>query len=131
MSTSGKARDLGIQAVHYLRKTISLGDLNITTGIKVGTVPASARIIDCVVVIDTVFNAGTTNVFTVGTSAGSNADIAASGDVTEGSVGANRSTIGSKLAFASDTDIFAQYTQTGTAATTGKAEVMIAYCPNH
>lgn len=131
MSLSGTARNLGIQAVHYFRKTVNFDDIDIGTGVKLGTIPANARIIDCMLVVETVFNAGTTNVLTVGTSGGSNADVAGSSDVTEGTVGAYRSTAGSKLTFSADTDINVMYTQTGTAATTGKATVMVAYCPDN
>jgi len=132
MSTSGKARDTGLQVVHFLRRTVNYNDTNIGTSdkVKLGTLPAGAFIVKCLVRVDTAFNAGTTNVLTVGTSGGSDADIVGSADVTEGSTGTVVVTTGNGLSITSDTDIYIKYTQTGTAATTGAATIVLEYAPN-
>jgi len=132
MSTSGKARDTGMQVTHFLRKTVNYNDTNIATAdkVKVGTLPAGAFIVKALVRVDTVFNAASTNVLVVGTSGGSDADIVASGDVNEASAQTFVCTTGNGLSLTSDTDIFAKYTQTGTPATTGKATIVIEYAPN-
>lgn len=132
MSTSGKARDTGMQVTHFIRKVVNYNDTNIATAdkIKVGTLPAGAFITKALVRVDTVFNAASTNVLVVGTSGGSDADIVASGDVNEASAQTFVCTTGNGLSITSDTDIYAKYTQTGTPATTGKATIVIEYCPN-
>ena len=132
MSTSGKARDTGMQVTHFLRKTVNYNDTNIATAdkVKVGTLPAGAFMVKALVRVDTVFNAASTNVLVVGTSGGSDADIVASGDVNEASAQTFVCTTGNGLSLTSDTDIFAKYTQTGTPATTGKATIVIEYAPN-
>jgi len=81
----------------------------------------------CVVRVKTAFNAATTNVLTVGTSDGSDADVVAAGDVNEGSTGTAVVLRGCDLDFASDTDIYVRYQQTGTAATTGVAKIVVSY----
>lgn len=82
---------------------------------------------DCVVQVwadvTTVFNAGTTNVLTVGDGTTANKYLAAA-DVTEGSTGVTP--VGGKGPFPAETaagTLRATYTQTGTAATTGAARV--------
>lgn len=132
MSTSGRARDLGLQVIHYLRKTVNYNDTGIGSAdtVKVGRLPAGAFITQCLVRVETVFNAATTNVLTVGTSGGSDADIVASGDVNEASATTQSASTGLGLSVTADTDVFAKYTQTGTAATTGKATIVIAYATN-
>jgi hypothetical protein len=133
MSTSGRARNTGEQLTHFIRKTVNYNDTNIGTSdkVKVGTLPAGAFIVKTLVRVETAFNAGTTNVLTVGTSGGSDADIVGASDVTEGSTGTVVVTTGNGLSITADTDVFAKYTQTGTVATTGKATIVIEYCPNN
>lgn len=133
MSTSGKARDYGVQLVHYLRKVVNYNDTNIATAdkVKVGRLPAGAFITNALVRVDTVFNAASTNVLTVGTNSGSDNNIVASGDVNEASAQTFVCTTGNGLSITADTDVFALYTQTGTAATTGKATIVIAYALNN
>lgn len=67
-----KARDLGVQAVHYLRKTVAYTDNNVA--VDVGIIPAGSTIIKPMsgVAVVTAFNAVTTNTLNVGTSADDN-----------------------------------------------------------
>src|SRR6185369_13438168 len=129
MSTSGIARNDGSQNVHFIGKDISYNTVGIgtTDTVKVGRIPAGSMICDARVRITTAFNAATTNVLTVGTSAGSDADIVGASEVVEGSTGMTVVLTGASLTFSSDTDIYVKYTQTGTAATTGAASVVITY----
>lgn len=74
------------------------------------------------------FNAGTTNVLVLGDGSTANKYLAAS-DVTEGSLGATPA--GGKGPFAAETvagALTAGFTQSGTAATTGKARVYALVC---
>lgn len=118
------------QDVSYIRQVVNFNDTGIGTAdtVVVGVLPAGCEVIDCQVNIQTVFNAGTTNVLTVGTSAGSDADIVAAGDVDEvTATGSWKVLRGIGMSVTTDTTIYAKYTQTGTAATTGKARIIIAY----
>lgn len=101
--------------------------------------------VDCV--INTAFNAGTTNVITVGTNSSTYNNLVVSGTITPGTPGGYtgvKATVLNALApFTSaatqnalttedtGTEVFANYTQTGTAATTGNATVVVSYVPNN
>jgi hypothetical protein len=122
------ARDYGVQMVHYLRKNVVFGDNG--TAKTVGVVPAGALILKALsgVAVETAFNAGTTNTLNVGTSANDDlyGTLLALGSVAfvpcDEAVG---------FRVAADTTITATVVLTGTAATTGDAEVVIAYiCDN-
>jgi len=132
-TAGSSARQYSTQQVHYLRKAVAYNTSNIGTAdsVLIGTLPNGAQIVDAVVNVTTAFNAGTTNVLTAGTSSGSNADVISASDVTEGSTGANRATTGIALSFSADTPIYAKYTQSGTAATTGAAVICIMYVANN
>jgi len=129
---SGKpARDVGEQQVTYIAFPVVFSDTQLTSGNKqVGTIPAGAVLIGTDVAVQEVFNAVTTNVLTVGTNNPTTDNIVAAADVTEGSLGLAKdiSPTGTALApFTVDTPVYAKYTQTGTAATTGRAAVIIKY----
>jgi len=122
---AGPARQLHTQQTHYLRKRVNFNDSNISGGVIMGTLPAGAMLLSIAVRVNTAFNAGTTNALNIGTSAGGT------------QVGTDAATAGARfptvpnLSFASDTDIYVAYAQTGTAATTGQADIVIAYAPNN
>jgi len=94
--------------------------------VSVGKLPKGAYVIGAIVGVTTAFNAGTTNVLTVGTAADPTALVGAT-DVTEGSV-ATTVVCHAPAVLAADTEYVLKYTQTGTAATTGVARVTILYC---
>lgn len=127
------ARQLSTQQVNYLRKTVNFNDPGIATGVPIRNwLPKGAQILRTVVTIQTAFNAATTNVLTVGTNASSYNDIVASGDVDETTLGATTVLTGAKLnALSADKQAYIMYTQTGTAATTGKASIVIEYAPDN
>lgn len=107
--------------VRLLRATVNFSDSSVTIGtLKVGEV-----VIRAWADVLTVFNAGTTNVLTVGVTGTTNKYLAAA-DVTEGSTGVTPT--GGKGPFTAEAaavDIVAAYAQTGTAATTGRAVVYV------
>lgn len=130
---AGPARQTQNQQVHYLRKTVNYNDANIATGIRfANALPAGAFMLPTYVEIETVFNAATTNVLTVGTNSSSYNDIVAAGDVDEGVTGITEvaTAVGKGLTSA-DVDVYVKYAQSGTAATTGKATIVIPYIPNN
>ena len=93
--------------------------------VEIGTIPAGAVVIGCIVDVITAFNAGTTNVLTVGTAADDDHYVAA-GDVDESAAGGTLVADKSEVVSA-DTAVYAKYTQSGTAATAGKARVTVLY----
>lgn len=124
------ARQLHTQQLHYIRKRVRFGDAGIGTGVYAGTVPAGTQLVGCHVRITTAFNAATTNVLTVGTTAGG-ADIITSAEAVAGSTGFKSGTTGQAVTFASDTDLWVTYTQTGTAATAGDGYIILTFAPNN
>lgn len=129
LNTSVPARDIGYGVVQAIVATVNYNTPGIgtTDTVKVGALPAGAVILEATVQVKTAFNAASTNVLTVGTSSGSDADIISAGDVDEGQTGSYTSAIGADLTFSSDTAVYAKYTQSGTAATAGQAVVVIIY----
>ncbi len=132
-NTAGsEARELSFQAVHYLKKRVNYNDTGISSGIKMpNALPAGAEILFTAVKIKTAFNAGTTNVLTVGQNSSSYNDIVAAGDVDESVTGNTQVGTGADLDITADTSVFIKYTQTGTAATAGVAEIIIAYAADN
>ena len=110
---------------HVLRKDIAYNTTGIASGVSMGAVPAGAVITAVTVLVTTVFNAATTNVLTVGKTGTLNAYLAA-GDADETALGLTRYT-GKAAHVTEDTEIFVSFTETGTAATTGAAKVMVEY----
>jgi hypothetical protein len=99
---------------------------NVATGFLVGKIPAFSVVKNVTVSVETTFNAATTNVFTVGTSTTATEWI----DATVLSSGAVVDTFQSDASFGlttSDLSVYAKYTQSGTAATSGKAHVWVEY----
>ncbi len=130
---AGPARELHTQQIHYLRKRVNYNDSGISGGVYMGTLPAGAVVIDAVTRVITAFNAATTNVLTAGTNSSSYDNIVGAADVTEGTPGGYRAAIltVAGTTYAADTDVYAKYTQTGTAATTGAAVIIISFVPNN
>lgn len=101
----------------------------IASAIKVDTISAAADSpvqIEVSAQVITAFNAVTTNVLTAGTDAASANQWLAAGDITEGTPGfypANN--VVKKFRLTANTDIYVKYTQTGTAATTGSAVIIV------
>lgn len=133
------ARQLTQQAVNYYRITINWNDKNIGTGQQFGTLPANAYILSIDAYVNTAFNAGTTNVVTIGTTSANSNEIVASG-ITAGTTGHYALTSAAGLGTAvsmggtwlnTNMPLFAKYAQTGTAATAGSVVVVIAYLPNN
>lgn len=126
------AREYREQEVHYLRKTVRFDDVGIAAGVAFGaSLPAGALITSTLVLIETAFNAGTTNVLVVGTTAGGN-DLVANADAAAGVAGAKRpDTATVKGRLAADTPVFVSYTSTGTAPSAGVATIVFAYVPNN
>lgn len=118
------------QVANTLKKTVNFNDVGIIPGIAFDNyLPQNAFIMRVLCEIVTPFNAVTTNVLTVGTVGATYNNIIAAADVNEAVAGVYDITraLGRSLTAAGDVLPFAQYTQTGGAATTGQAIILIEY----
>lgn len=124
--------DTGIQ---YVRRTVTFNmtDFNNAAigtgnGIPIGAMEAGTIPLYCHVTIETAFNAATTNVFTVGT-VDDLTGFATSAGTISGTTGFKGNLTGALtgIPLAADKVVYVKYTQTGTAATTGKAEVIMTF----
>lgn len=124
------ARKFSANVAHCVRGRVTLGDTGLTTGIEIGKIPAASFVIGTIISIDTVFNAATTNVLQVGTS--TTADLfATSTESGSGVAGIKALAHGAATTanVAADSSVLVKFTQTGTAATTGTADVCVMYYP--
>ncbi len=128
MAVGSTARVYETQQVHYLRKSIVFGDDG--TELTVGTIPSGATILKALsgVNVDTAFDAGTTNTLNIGTDADDNlyGTLLAIGAIAF--VPLDEAVA---MTVAADTVITATVVLTGTAATAGAGEVLIAYIPDN
>lgn len=134
-----RAQKYHTQQTHYLRKTINYSDAGIATGVSVGKIPNNARILRSHVSVETAFNAGTTNPINVGTVAetapGVSGAFAAPVNLNNGVNGAVLALTSTSPASPNqvvsnangDIDVVASFVGTGTAATAGKAEIIVEY----
>jgi len=127
------ARQTQEQQVHYLRFRVRYNDPGIATGAGKQFLPAGAILIGTDVHVAQAFNAGTTNVLTVGTNAASYDNILAAADVNEGAAALTQNIkTGTALGpLAADARVFVMYTQTGTPASAGDAYVVVKYIPDN
>lgn len=129
-TASTAARQLDVQAVHYLRLGITKADAGLVK--TIGTLPAGAQILNVIsgVYVREAFNAGTNNRIDIGTAA--NDDLYGT-DMSLATVAfvvideSASATDVNAWYFTADTTLIATVDVTGTAATTGAAEIVIAY----
>jgi hypothetical protein len=98
----------------------------VATGFLIGKIPAFSVVKNVTVSVESTFNAATTNVLTVGTSTTATEWV----DATVLSSGATVDTYATDIGYAlttSDLSVYAKYTQSGTAASAGKAHVWVEY----
>lgn len=118
------------QVLNTLKKTVNFNDPGVAAGVQFDNyLPQNAFIENVLVEVVTAFNAVTTNVLTVGTVGPTYNNIVAAADVNEAVAGVYQATraLGRSLTAAGDVLPFAQYTQSGGAATTGQAIIVIFY----
>lgn len=118
------------QVPNTLKKTVNFNDVGIAVGLPFEAwIPQAAFLMRVLCEIVTVFNAATTNVLTVGTNSAAYDNIIGPGDVAEGAVGVTDVTraLGRGLTAAGNVRPYAKYTQTGGAATTGQAVILLEY----
>lgn len=125
---TGKSPRMHEQNVtHVISKTVNFNDTGIASGVVFGTIPAGALILRSGGVVETAFNAATTNVLTIGLEDDSGFDnLSTSSTFTEGTPG-GYSAIAGLAPLSANKDVVVSFTQTGTPATTGKAHVFVEY----
>jgi len=116
--------------VTFISKSFAFDTNGISTAatVQIGTLPLGALVLQTIVRVKAAFNAATTNVIIVGTSTDDD-EFIESGDVDEATVDTYFSDRSAGIVMTADTPVYVQYTQTGTAATTGSADVVITYIP--
>jgi hypothetical protein len=123
------------QVTNTLKMTVNFNDTGVGSGLKFShLLPNGAVITDVLVEVVTAFNAGTTNTLTVGTNAATYNNIMSAADgIGNGSAALGTQVVlptrgfGRSITNAADIQPFVMYTQTGAAATTGQAIVVIEY----
>ncbi len=118
------------QVANTLKKTVNFNDLGIASGLAFEEyLPIGAFILSVLVDVVTAFNAGTTNILTVGSNATTYNNLINSTDVNEAVAGVYDVTrgLGRSITATAVQNMFAKYTQTGAAATTGQAIIIIVY----
>lgn len=112
----------GVEQMIYAG-SVKYNDTGIDEGIVVCDLPDNIVVTKAVAVVTTAFNAGTTNVLTVGTNSDCD-DLLGSGDITEGTAAAYAG--GNKFVkLDAGGKVKAKFTQTGTAATAGAADIYL------
>jgi hypothetical protein len=113
--------------VGHIRRTVTFDQSGAAAGIPVGALEAGAVPLRAYAVIETAFNAGTTNVLVLG-SAADDDGLVTSANAAAGATGLKAGS-GALLGvpLAADTVFFAKYTQTGTAASAGKATFVVEF----
>jgi hypothetical protein len=131
MAGSAPARVYSANVMHEIRGRIKFDTANAATGIELGTLPAGSFVDGVTVHVITAFNAGTTNVLVVGTAADDDG-FATSAGIAAGTAGKKNSLDGAQSgdSLTADTPVVAKFTQTGTAATTGEASILLKYAPH-
>lgn len=139
------ARDSIDQKLMYCRVTINWNDPRISTGQKFCSLPNNAYVLAVDAQVVTAFNAGSTNVVTLGvTAASANEFVAGSGSnasITPGSTGMYHLTAAAGLGLQitgntsyqtnNGVTLYAKFAQTGTAASAGSVTFVIAYAVNN
>lgn len=123
------ARNNGDQNIAYLRKKVTYLD-GAAGVVEVGTLPIGAIVLRAGVVVTTAFNAASTNVLDIGTTADPDGLVV---DAAMGTIGVIISTTPATSndvgPYTADTSIIATHAQTGTLATAGEGYVWVEYMP--
>ena len=127
-----------VHALCYLRVTFNFNDASIAAGVPIGTIPKNAYIYAIDLYVTTAFNAVTTNVMTIGSTKAGVDIVAVAQSPTLATPGiyhvttaaglglAVTGSTGAQTAINGGIPVWLQYSQTGTAATTGKATLLIS-----
>jgi hypothetical protein len=129
-TAGGEGRELGFQAVHYMRRTVNWNTTGIRTAntVKLGTLPAGAQILQNMRVTKVAFD-GTGPTLSVGTDSDNN-NIDVGGE--EATTSAVISTVATFLSFTQDTDVYILLDEsTTTPSTEGQAVIVLSFVPDN
>lgn len=113
--------------VGHVRRTVAWDDAGLAAGLPVGALEAGAIPLRAGVMVETAFNAGTTNVLVLG-SAADDDGLVTSANAVANAAGLKAGTgalLGTPLA--ANTVFYARFSQTGSAATAGKATFWVEF----
>lgn len=135
MAAGSSARDVMMPVTQTIARILNFDTQGASDGLVVGILPANSIILNWHVRVLTAFNAGTTNPITIGTTA-TGAQVMAAASITNYNTASNSTGyyFGGPVnstgwaQFSTDTTIYMAYVSTGTAATTGKAVIVVEYC---
>lgn len=134
-NTAGSiARNDSMQDVHTIRFKVNYNDAATGVAVAKQTIPAGSIIVGTDVQVTTAFNAATTNVLSVGFEASTYANLATTAQTASGTPGLKQNLIPTGTALvplAADSTVYALYSQTGAAATTGVAYVIVKFVLNN
>jgi hypothetical protein len=124
-------RNYSQQELQYSRVTVNFNDAGIASGVRFARLPQYAFIVAMYAHVETAFNAGSTNVLTVGTTQASANEIIAGTDINEASATYQALTsaagLGVAVTASGAVDLWVKFAQTGGVATAGKAHIIIVY----
>lgn len=106
--------------------TVKFNTEGITAGVALCEVPAGLIVTRAIAVVKTAFNAGTTNVLTIGKKTNAN-EILGTADITEGTVGTYQKNVFVEMG--AETAVYAKFTQTGIEATAGEVDIYLEVVP--
>jgi hypothetical protein len=106
--------------------TLTFDDPDAATGKFAVRLPKGAQVIVNATKITEVFNAGSTNVLTVGYGASLN-EFIASGDVDETALGWTAVDRANEVTLTEEKDIYVKFVETGDAATTGSVDYVLTW----
>lgn len=122
------ARTYHTQQIHFIRGTVAFNTTGAAAGVVIGRLPAGARVLRTNTIVETAFNAATTNTLDTGVT-GAQTSLVAAGAA--GAVGSTQTVpAGAGGVVSADIDVLVRYNSTGAAATAGSATVVVEYVPN-
>jgi len=130
MAVRSLGRKFHTQQSHYMTTLINYSDADASTGRLLGYLPPNSVLVRIYTVIQTAFNAGTTNTLSVGKTATGTDYVSgtAAGSVTAPTA-ATLTAANCYNPTTGDQAIYASYAQSGTAASAGVALVVVEYVP--
>jgi hypothetical protein len=130
MAIRSLGRKYHTQQSHYMTTLINYNDADASTGRLLGYLPPGSVLLRIYTVIQTAFNAGTTNTLSVGkTLTGTDYVSATAAGSATGPTAATVSAANTYIPTTGDQAVYASYAQSGTAATAGVALVVVEYVP--
>jgi hypothetical protein len=139
-SKTPQQRDFHSQQAQYYRLTVNYNDANISSALAFGALPQYAYVTDISGHVETAFNAATSNLVTIGTTASPANEIvagtgAASVAFAPGTTGFALLTaaagLGITVTSSGAATLYVKYVQSGTAATAGKIHIVMRYVLNN